>query len=394
MDTRTSDPYPADMPARWILRLNKSASSRSRRRRPRPAVLCILDGWGCRPDADDNAIARAQPENYLRMLAECAHARLATAGRAVGLPAAQMGNSEVGHMNIGAGRIVVQDLPRIDDAIADRTFASRPALLDLIAKAKKAKGTVHILGLVSPGGVHSHQDHIVALVRALSDAGLRTRIHAFLDGRDTPPRSAQGYLHVFESAIAAFPNTGIATVCGRYFAMDRDQRWDRVAKAYETMVAARGVRKSSVRTAISDSYRNGVGDEFLVPAPIDDYRGMKDGDALLFANFRADRARELSVALLEPKFSSFARSKTIDFSAAAGMTEYSERLKSFMKALFPPEPIKQTIGEVVAKLGLRQLQNRGDREIRPRDFFPEWRPRKTFPGRGSHPCTKPTGSNL
>ena len=330
--------------------------SRARSRRYRPAVLCILDGWGIRPNSDDNAITRAEPENYLRMLAECPHAELATSGRAVGLPAGQMGNSEVGHMNIGAGRIVVQDLPRIDDAIAKHSFNTRPALLELIKKAKKAKGAVHVMGLLSPGGVHSHQDHILALLRALDATGLRAWVHTFLDGRDTPPRSAQGYLRIFERAISGLSDTRIATVSGRYYAMDRDHRWDRIAKAYDALVSAKAARQQTADAAIAESYRNDVGDEFVVPAVIGDYRGMKDGDALLFANFRADRARELSTALLVPKFAGFTRARKIKFSAAAGMTEYSEPLKAYMGALFPPEPIRMTLGEVAAKLGLKQLR--------------------------------------
>jgi 2,3-bisphosphoglycerate-independent phosphoglycerate mutase len=324
--------------------------------RPRPAVLCILDGWGSRPDAEDNAITRAEPENYQRMLADCPHALLATSGRAVGLPAAQMGNSEVGHMNIGAGRIVVQDLPRIDDAIADHSLARRPALLDLIVKAKKAKGTVHLMGLVSPGGVHSHQDHIVALVRALAGAGLRVSIHAFLDGRDTPPRSAKGFMHLFESAIAGLGDARIATVSGRYYAMDRDKRWDRVEKAYNAIAAGQGRKSRTADEAIAESYRENIGDEFVVPAAIGDYAGMKDGDALVFSNFRADRAREISTALIDPEFDGFRRERIVKFSAAAGMTEYSGPLTRFMSALFPPDDVSATIGEVVSGLGLKQLR--------------------------------------
>jgi 2,3-bisphosphoglycerate-independent phosphoglycerate mutase len=290
------------------------------------------------------------------MLRDFPNAFLATSGRAVGLPAGQMGNSEVGHMNIGAGRIVVQDLPRIDDALTNHSFATQPALLDLIAKAKKTKGAVHIAGLLSPGGVHSHQDHIVALVRIFDAAGLRTRVHAFLDGRDTPPRSASGFLHLFEGALAGVKNARIATVSGRYYAMDRDRRWDRVEKAYEMLVSATGPRKPTAQQAIADSYEIDVGDEFVIPTVIGDYRGMKDGDAFVFANFRADRARELSTALLDPKFDGFKRRKRVKFSASAGMTEYSEPLKAFMSAIFPPEVIKKTIGEIVASQGLKQLR--------------------------------------
>jgi 2,3-bisphosphoglycerate-independent phosphoglycerate mutase len=335
--------------------MNKPAISGAKKR-PRPAVLCILDGWGCRPDSDDNAITRAKAENFQRMWAECPHATLATSGRAVGLPAGQMGNSEVGHMNIGAGRVVVQDLPRIDDAIADRSFASRPVLRELIAKAKKTSGTVHVLGLVSPGGVHSHQDHIVALVRTIAEAGLPVRVHAFLDGRDTPPRSAKGFLHQFERAIAGISDTHIATVSGRYYAMDRDRRWDRVAKAYAAIVSADGPRDANADKVIAQSYQQDVGDEFVIPTVIGDYHGMRDGDAFVFANFRADRARELSTALVDPGFDGFPRVKQIKFSAAASMAEYSDALIAFMGALFAPECLRATIGEVVADLGMKQLR--------------------------------------
>ncbi len=328
----------------------------SRFERPQPAVLCILDGWGWRPDAADNAISEAHPENYARLLRECPHALLATSGRAVGLPAGQMGNSEVGHMNIGAGRIVLQDLPRIDDAIAEHTLATRPALVDLIARAKAAGGAVHLMGLLSPGGVHSHQDHMVALAKAVSDAGVAVRVHAFLDGRDTPPKSAVGFLHVFEQAIADFHDVSIATVSGRYYAMDRDKRWDRVAKAYDAIVLGEGARAKTAAEAITASYEKGVNDEFVIPAVIGDYRSVYDGDALLFANFRADRAREISTALLDPAFDGFARKRMAHFSAAAGMTEYSEPLKHFMAALFPAEDVRDTLGEVVAARGLKQLR--------------------------------------
>ncbi|MBV9903186.1 MAG: 2,3-bisphosphoglycerate-independent phosphoglycerate mutase, partial [Alphaproteobacteria bacterium] len=191
--------------------------------RPRPAVLCILDGWGWRPETQDNAIAAARTPNYTRMLSDSPYALLTTSGRAVGLPAGQMGNSEVGHMNIGAGRVVAQDLPRIDVAIEDGQFATRPALVDLIAKARAAKGAVHVMGLVSPGGVHSHQDHITALVKALAASQLPVFIHAFLDGRDTPPKSALGFAQTFLASIAGLPGVRIATVSGRYYAMDRDK---------------------------------------------------------------------------------------------------------------------------------------------------------------------------
>lgn len=324
--------------------------------RQRPAVLCILDGWGWRPDAADNAITQAKPPNFNRMIAECPHALLSTSGRAVGLPDGQMGNSEVGHMNIGAGRIVMQDLPRIDDAVRDGTLAKQPVLKELIAKVSASQGAVHVMGLLSPGGVHSHQDHIAALVRVLSAAGLPVFVHAFLDGRDTPPQSALGFLAQFEKAISDLKGVRIATVSGRYYAMDRDKRWDRVSKAYNAIVDASGEDVRDAEEAITASYKKNVTDEFVLPSVIGEYAGASDGDALLFANFRADRAREISLALLDPGFDGFPRERVVKFSAAAGLTEYSAALNAFMGSIFSPEDIRETIGEYAAEEGLKQLR--------------------------------------
>jgi len=324
--------------------------------RPRPAVLCILDGWGWRPETQDNAIAAAKTPNYTRMLADSPHALLATSGRAVGLPTGQMGNSEVGHMNIGAGRVVAQDLPRIDVAIEDGSFAERPVLRDVIVKAKAANRAVHVMGLLSPGGVHSHQDHITALVKAISAAGLPVFVHAFLDGRDTPPKSALGFMGVFEQSIASLPGVRIATVSGRYYAMDRDKRWERVVKAYDAIVDAGGDKFETPELAITKSYDANVSDEFVVPSVIGDYAGASDGDALIFANFRADRAREISLALLDPGFAGFERKRVVHFSAAAGMTEYSDELNRLMTAIFPAENVSETLGQLIAERGLKQLR--------------------------------------
>jgi 2,3-bisphosphoglycerate-independent phosphoglycerate mutase len=332
------------------------ASPNADANRPRPAVLCVLDGWGCRPDPKDNAIKAASLPHFRRMLAECPHALLATSGRAVGLPDGQMGNSEVGHTNIGAGRLVMQDLPRIDDSVEQGTLAFRPALLALIEAAQKAKGAVHLMGLLSPGGVHSHQNHISALARILDGAGVPVRVHAFLDGRDTPPQSALGFVETFERSIADLHNAKIATVGGRYYAMDRDKRWDRVEKAFAAIAGALGPRFANARAAIEQAYRDKVTDEFVIPCAIGDYAGVADGDALLFANFRPDRAREISAALLDPNFDGFRRSYLPHFSAAAGMTEYSDALKPFMTALFSSEGITETLGEVFAEKGLKQLR--------------------------------------
>jgi len=324
--------------------------------RPRPAVLCVLDGWGCRANGADNAIALAKHPNFERMIRECPHAELATSGPAVGLPDGQMGNSEVGHTNIGAGRLVMQDLPRIDKAVKNRTLGGRPALHALIAAAQKAKGAVHLMGLISPGGVHSHQDHIAALARILSQAGLAVHVHAFLDGRDTPPQSALGYVDTFLRSIEGLKEVRIATVGGRYYAMDRDKRWDRVAKAYDAIVDAKAPRFPDAHSAIQQSYAQGANDEFVLPCALGGYAGVRDGDALLFANFRPDRAREISEALLDPAFDGFARARMPQFSAAAGMTQYSEPLSKLMMALFPPQDVSETLGELFADRGLKQLR--------------------------------------
>jgi 2,3-bisphosphoglycerate-independent phosphoglycerate mutase len=292
------------------------------------------------------------------------HARLKTSGRAVGLPEGQMGNSEVGHTNIGAGRLVMQDLPRIDDAIASRTISGIPAFRDLVRAALAATGTVHLMGLLSPGGVHSHQSHIAELARALADLGCTVRVHAFLDGRDTPPRSAISYMKAFFHALGPFTSApsrsagyvSIATISGRYYAMDRDRRWDRVAKAYAAIVDAQAPRFEGAIGAIEASYADNVTDEFVLPRVIGDFTGIRDGDALLFANFRPDRAREILTALLDTEFAGFPRARRPRFSAAAGLTEYSVMLRRFMTALFPLQDVSETIGEIFARNGLKQLR--------------------------------------
>lgn len=336
--------------------MTAKGSSRSLPSAPRPTVLCILDGWGWRPESENNAIAMARTPNYSRLIAECPQALLETSGLSVGLPEGQMGNSEVGHMNLGGGRVVMQDLPRIDTAVADGSLAANPQLQDLIAGLRATGGVCHVMGLMSPGGVHSHQKHIAALVRILALAGVPVAVHAFLDGRDTPPKSALEFLAEFQRDIAGLPNVGIATVVGRYYAMDRDTRWDRVQKAYDCMVSAKGVAAEHVEAAVQASYAADIADEFMLPAVIDGYTGMKDGDGLLMANFRADRAREILTALVDPAFTGFPRARVIKFAVAQGMVEYSSALSRLMGVIFPPEDLVETLGEVVSKRGLTQLR--------------------------------------
>jgi len=319
-------------------------------------VLCILDGWGHRAQCEDNAICEAKTPAWHRFLATSPHAFLQASESFVGLPKGQMGNSEVGHMNIGAGRVVLQDLPRIDQAVADGSLARNPRLADFVAALKKSGGAVHLMGLVSPGGVHSHQSHIAALAEHLSKAGVPVRVHAFLDGRDTPPNAARSYVADFAAATGQLAKTEIATVIGRYFAMDRDKRWDRVEKAYRCLVDGEGRSAESADAAIAQAYAAGESDEFVLPTRIGSYQGMRDGDGVLMTNFRADRVREILGALLDPGFAGFARPRVVKFAAALGMTEYSEELKRFLPALFPPQDLKDSFGEVVSRAGLTQLR--------------------------------------
>jgi 2,3-bisphosphoglycerate-independent phosphoglycerate mutase len=319
----------------------------------RPVMLVVLDGFGWREETADNAVRQAKKPTFDRLWRDCPHAFLRTSGRDVGLPDGQMGNSEVGHLNIGAGRVVMQELPRIGQAIEDGSIAKAPALTELIAKLKASGGTCHLLGLVSPGGVHSHQDHAAALARLLRDAGVKTCMHALTDGRDTPPRSGADDIANLQKALRDVP---IATVCGRYYAMDRDKRWDRVGKAYAALAEGEGARFADPVAAVRDAYAHDVTDEFVVPAVIGDYKGMKDGDGILCFNFRADRVREILGALLEPKFDGFPRKCVIKFAAAAGMTRYSDELAPYLGVLFPPTKLEHILGEVAADAGRAQLR--------------------------------------
>jgi 2,3-bisphosphoglycerate-independent phosphoglycerate mutase len=322
--------------------------------RHRPVMLVILDGWGWREDAADNAVRQAKTPTFDRLWQARPRAFLHTSGGDVGLPDGQMGNSEVGHLNIGAGRVVMQDLPRIDNAIASGEIERAPALRTLIEKLKESGGTCHLLGLVSPGGVHAHQDHAAALAEILSRAGVPTLLHAITDGRDTPPQSAGDDI---KRLLAALPKpVSIASVSGRYYAMDRDKRWDRVEKAYRAIVEADGPRFADAPAVVADGYAHKKFDEFIVPAVTGDYRGMKDGDGVLCFNFRADRVREILSAMLDPNFSGFPRQRIVRFAAAAGMAQYSDQLDKLMQTIFPPQTFANILGEVAADAGRTQLR--------------------------------------
>jgi len=323
---------------------------------PKPVVLCILDGWGLRDDPTDNAIAQASLPTWRRLVSTRPFARVGTSGRDVGLPDGQMGNSEVGHMNIGAGRIAVPDLGRIDNAVADGTLANVPAIAETIAKLKQSGGALHLLGLLSPGGVHSHQDHIAAVARIADAAGVKVWLHAFSDGRDTPPRSVLEFLADFRKLLGDVKQVRFASLSGRFYAMDRDKRWDRVAQAYAAIALAEGKHAASAEAAVNDAYAADLSDEFILPTVIDGYAGMRDGDGLMMANFRADRAREILQSLLEPHFDAFPRPLRPAFAAATGMAEYSTQLNEFLATAFPPVRYPNTLGEWLAKSQRKQLR--------------------------------------
>ena len=322
----------------------------------KPAVLCILDGWGAREESENNAIIMANTPHYDKIVTDFPEARLKTSGIAVGLPDGQMGNSEVGHMNIGGGRVVKQELPRIDYAIAKNEINDIECLKESIAALKTSRGTCHILGLLSPGGVHSHQDHMIGLARVYNEAGIKVAIHGFTDGRDVPPKSAEKFIEKFESEIAELKNVSMATICGRYFAMDRDNRWDRVIKAHNAMSIAQGKTVSNALNAIDQAFAADLPDEFIEPSIIADYAGMKDGDAIVMANFRSDRAREIMTSFVDPIFDGFENPQNINFVSKLGMTKYSDALSHHMDCLFPTAALIDTLGEIVSRQGLNQLR--------------------------------------
>ncbi|HQT83501.1 MAG: phosphoglycerate mutase (2,3-diphosphoglycerate-independent) [Acidiphilium sp. 37-64-53] len=319
-----------------------------------PVMLTILDGFGWREDQADNAVALAQTPNFDRLWQASPHAFLRTCGNDVGLPDGQMGNSEVGHTNIGAGRVVMQELPRIDAAITDGSLATNPDLQRFIAALKQSEGACHLLGLISPGGVHAHQRHVAALATIIADAGVPVFIHAITDGRDTAPESAADCLQTLIDAIPS--GAEIATIIGRYYAMDRDNRWERVERAFDLLVDGAGTAATDPVEAVRASYRAAITDEFVKPIVITGYAGISDGDGLLCANFRADRVREILTALLDPGFDGFSRALVPKFAAALGMVPYSDHIDKLMHCLFAPNPMTNLLGEVVARAGKRQLR--------------------------------------
>jgi 2,3-bisphosphoglycerate-independent phosphoglycerate mutase len=321
----------------------------------RPLALVILDGWGINDCCDDNAVCLAKKPRLDALFRDYPSTRIGASGMDVGLPHGQMGNSEVGHLNLGAGRIVYQDLTKISKSIEDGDFFTNPALTGAIAKALADGGKLHLMGLLSDGGVHSHNSHLYALLELAKRQGMsNVCVHALLDGRDTPPQSGGGYLTELETKIKEIGIGRIATICGRFYAMDRDNRWDRVERAYRAMTEGIGISAQSSSAAIEDAYRSAQTDEFIDPRIIGPPTTIDDGDAVIFFNFRADRAREITRALTEQEFVGFKREKTPQLVDYVCLSEYDATFD--LPVAYPSTSDPNLLGEVVSNAGLRQLR--------------------------------------
>lgn len=346
----------------------------------KPVVLCILDGWGEGDSIASNAISVARTPNWDLIKSECPVSYLETSGKAVGLPDGQMGNSEVGHTAMGSGRLVLQDLMRLDESFGSGGFQDTKALKDLVSSLKKTGGVCHLGGLFSDGGIHSRHKHIMRLASFLCAQGVQVKLHLWLDGRDTPPKSALIFLDELKTEIGKLTDVSIATLSGRFYAMDRDRRWERTHLAYDAMVLGKGQKCQSAQDAIQQSYENGKSDEFLIPCVVGHYDGMKDGDALLIANFRADRMRQICAALCAPLFDGFKREKVIAFSECVGLMSYSSELDEVMSVMYPPISLKNVLGEVISKAGMRQLRIAETEKYAHVTFFFNGGEEKVFPG--------------
>ena len=321
----------------------------------KPVVLCILDGWGLSTSNTGNAPALAHTPTIDHILETYPHSTLITHGPSVGLPKDQMGNSEVGHTNIGAGRIVAMDLGQIDLAIETGAFKKNSALNVFIEKLKSSGGTAHILSLLSDGGVHGQFSHLIATLKSLNEHNIPAALHIVADGRDVAPKSIISYLTQLQDQMP--PNTLIATLTGRYYAFDRDNRWERVKDAYEAMVHGTSAQHfESAEKAIDAGYQNGKSDEFLPASVIGHYKGVRDGDGLFCLNFRADRARQILSALADPEFADFDRDNRPSWKTTLGMVSYSDRHETFMDTCFPKQVIKHTLGDWVSRHGKRQFR--------------------------------------
>ena len=352
-------------------------------KRRTPVSLIILDGWGYSETSTSNAIEIADTPVWDQMTANSANTLISTSGMAVGLPDGQMGNSEVGHMNLGAGRIVYQDFTRISKAIEDGDFFENPVIVDSLKAAASANKTVHILGLLSPGGVHSHEEHIFASIKMAHQYGVKNLcVHAFLDGRDTPPRSAKPSIERLQAVVAEYPGYQIASVSGRYYGMDRDNRWDRVERAYDLIIDGNGdYQFDSAVEALEAAYARDENDEFVQPSTIlTDAQSAKinDGDQIIFMNFRADRAREITRAIGEPGFSSFERKRTPKIGGFVMLTRYSADID--LPCAYPPAELQQILGEYLAESGKTQLRISETEKYAHVTFFFNGGQEQPFPG--------------
>jgi 2,3-bisphosphoglycerate-independent phosphoglycerate mutase len=348
----------------------------------RPTMLCILDGWGISNSNEGNAAALADTPNLDKLFATCPHSRLEASGLAVGLPEGQMGNSEVGHMNLGAGRVVYQDLTRISKSIEDGDFFRNEVLGNIMDQVSRAGTTLHLLGLLSDGGVHSLNTHLYALVDMAKQQGVQhVRIHPILDGRDTPPRSALSYIRELEQYLDTAGYGRIATLSGRFYTMDRDRRWDRIEHAYTCLTESCGTRFPDAQSAVEAAYAAGTTDEFVEPCviePVDSNSSIQDGDGVIMFNFRSDRAREISRALTDPGFSAFKRRQVPDLCGYVCLTEYDETLE--LPVAFPPEEYPDILAQVVSAAGLRQLRIAETEKYAHVTFFFNGGREEPFPG--------------
>ncbi|ETR71565.1 MAG: 2,3-bisphosphoglycerate-independent phosphoglycerate mutase [Candidatus Magnetoglobus multicellularis str. Araruama] len=324
-----------------------------------PIMLIILDGWGHRIQSVCNAVAQADTPFLDHLFETYPHTLLTCSGKAVGLPEGVMGNSEVGHLNIGAGRVVLQDMLRIDSAIESNTFKDNPAFIDLIAKIKASQGCLHLMGLLSDGAVHSHINHLFALIQMAKQHDVPVNIHAIMDGRDTPPDSGERYLNQLNEFLTKTGWGKIASICGRFYAMDRDKRWERIARAYALYTSGEGIQSSDVMAAIKESYDRGETDEFVQPISIgslDDNNDniLRDNDGVIFFNFRADRAREITSAITQKQFDYCKRDRVPHLAGYVCMTQYDINLK--LPIAFPPLKLQNIFGEVISRAGYRQLR--------------------------------------
>ena len=343
-----------------------------------PTTLIIMDGFGIAPPADDNAVTLAKTPVLDRLFQEYAHTTLSASGLDVGLPAGQMGNSEVGHTNIGGGRVVFQDLPRISRAIGDGSFFKNEAYNKAMDDCLKNDSSLHLYGLLSDGGVHSHIDHLYALLQMAKDKGLtKVYVHCFLDGRDVSPTSGKGFVQELQDKCAQLGVGKIATVMGRYYAMDRDKRWERVQMAYDAMVYGEGHHSSDPVAAVAESYANGVTDEFVEPVVIDPDGTISDNDSIIFFNYRPDRAREITRAIVDPDFDGFARE--LFPTTYVCNTEYDASMPNVLVA-WPRIAVKNGLGEYLSSMGMTQLRIAETEKYAHVTFFFNGGVEKQYPG--------------